>query len=185
LALWFCGAFPTMAAAVAWQNWYVAGRDAGHDAAANRECTWAALGGLLASIVAAVWYVVSLEPGPRAAWTAPLGLVYLIGAIAGLLVQGAAWFLGRKASSLTTTRLLVVSAGCLLTITCTSVLREIRRLAAIDLAMLYDLHADASRVGGLVTFLVFALLNMALITWCVFTVRRERRNDSPAPSPSA
>lgn len=180
LALWFCGAFPTMAVAVAWQNWYFAGRDAERDLNANRDCTRVALPGLVVSVVVGLWYAFSLDANVRSQLVGSSILPWLVLAGVGLIIQAAGWWIGRNEPVLTTKRLLITSTGCLLTISGTSVLREARRLAAIDISHLYELHADAARVGGLVVFLVFTGLNTALIAWCLRIVRRGLK-DRPTP----
>ena len=53
-----------------------------------------------------------------------------------------------------------------------SVLRESIRLSNIEVSQLYARHADAAAVGGLTLFLVFVVINAALIVTCVWLVRR-------------
>jgi hypothetical protein len=161
---------------VAWQVWYANGHEEGKLRHADLSCTRVALGGLVVAAMAAIWYVLSLDTDVRALLVAPSARWYLVVAVAGLAVQVAAWSTGRKDDRLTGRRLTLISAGVLMTIGGTSVLREIRRLAAIDVTRLYDLHADAASVGGLAVFLFFAALNIGLIGWCLVIVRRGLRN---------
>lgn len=180
LLVWFTGAFPTMATIVAWQGWYLERHEAGKLRPGNRRCARLALGGLGFAALAAIWYVLSLEASVRALLVAPAGRWYLAIAGAGLAIQSIGWFAARQMETMTANRLFVISAGVVMTIAGTSVLREIRRLAAIDVTRLYDLHADAAKVGGLAVFLVFAALNVALIAWCLIIVRRGLAHQRPS-----
>lgn len=172
LALWFTGAWPTMAACVAWQHRMIAARGGSIPDGADRRCAGVALGGIVAAIVSAVWYALSVDGALRGQVVSGAFVWYLVAAGLGLLVQVALWLPVRKAASLTRGRLMAISAGLVLTIVGTSVLREARRLAAIDVTLLYARHADAAQVGGLVAFLFFAGLNVVLIAWCIRLVTR-------------
>ena len=55
------------------------------------------------------------------------------------------------------------------------VVREARRLAAIDITTLFDAHRQAAQVGGMGVFLVFFAVNAAVITACVLIVKRALR----------
>jgi hypothetical protein len=172
LAVWFTGAFPTMVTIASWQL-LSTGKLAGEAARPTIDrCARLALGGLGAATAATVWYLVALESDVRNLLVAPAARWYLLLALSGLAVQAAAWISARKEPALTAKRLSTISAGLLLTIVGTSVLREIRRLTAIDGARLAEFHADAASVGGLWAFLAFAALNAVLIGWCLAIVRK-------------
>jgi hypothetical protein len=55
------------------------------------------------------------------------------------------------------------------------VVREARRLAAIDIAALFDTHRHAAQVGGMSVFLAFFTVNAVVITACVLIVKRALR----------
>ncbi|MSR57086.1 MAG: hypothetical protein EXS05_05375 [Planctomycetaceae bacterium] len=179
LAVWFTGAFPTMATIVAWQWWCLARLGRPVPATANQSCTRLALSGLATAIASAAWYVENLAPELRDQLVSSAYRPYLAAALVGVILQAAGWLAGRNQAGLQRGRLVLISAGWLLTVVGVSVLREGRRLAAIDVTALYDLHADAATVGGLAVFLVFAALNAGLIAWCLVTVRRGVRNQAP------
>ena len=172
LAVWFTGAFPTMATIVAWQWWCLGRMGRSVPETANRSCTRLALAGLAIAAASAAWYVSELAAELRAQLTSPAYLPWLAAALIGLVVQGAGWLAGRNQAVLQRGLLLLITTGLLLTVAGVSVLREGRRLAAIDLTALYDLHVDAAQVGGLTVFLVFAAVNTGLIGWSLVTVRR-------------
>ena len=87
-------------------------------------------------------------------------------------IQAAGWLTVRSGSDLNTRRLASLSAGSVLTIFATLVVREARRLAAIDITTLADAHRHAAQVGGLGVFLLFFTLNAVAITTCVLVVKR-------------
>ncbi len=53
------------------------------------------------------------------------------------------------------------------------VCREAVRLANVDLAALYDRHAAAARVGGVTVFVLGAVVNGAVIAYCVWLATRD------------
>jgi hypothetical protein len=115
---------------------------------------------------------------PAAARGATLGILalpYVLLAAAGMGVQAAGWLTVQTGSDLTTRRLALLSASTVSTILGVQVVREARRLAAIDVASLYDAHRHAAQVGGIGVFLVFAAINTAVITTCVLIVKRALR----------
>jgi hypothetical protein len=164
-----------MGTIVAWQLWYAGRREAVGVRLMNGRCARIALAGLIAAALSAVWYAISLSRDVRSLLCGPIGCWFLLLAIAGWTIQVIVWIRSRNEPVLTSVQLAAISIGGLLTIAGMSVLREVRRLAAIDVTRLYDLHADAATVGGLVAFLFFAALNGGLIVWCVVTVRRGLR----------
>ncbi|MCA9239304.1 MAG: hypothetical protein KDA37_03855, partial [Planctomycetales bacterium] len=52
-----------------------------------------------------------------------------------------------------------------------TVLRELRRVASIDISQYYAQHAAAGEVGGWLAFVFFLLLNTLLILWVVWLVQ--------------
>ena len=78
----------------------------------------------------------------------------------------------KTGADMSTRRLALISAGAIMTIVGSLVIREARRLAAIDIAALYDAHRQAGQVGGVGAFLVFFAINAAVITASVLIVRR-------------
>lgn len=179
LLLWYLGAFPTLAAVVAWQLW-LARSDANVGAASqaadggrlqDRPLATAALTTLAAAGLAAAAYGLSLPTDVRGAvFSRATGWLVLAGAGAGLQAYG--WWRLRRAGSVAARGLALVSAGVLATTGGMTVVREARRLAAIDISNFYADHAQASSVGGLGVFLFFAAVNILLIAGVVVLVRR-------------
>ena len=101
----------------------------------------------------------------------PYGLM----ALAGMAIQAGGWLPVKSAAGLTTRRLAAISAGNAMTIVGALVVREARRLAAIDITSLFDAHRQAAQVGGVGVFLVFFAINAAVIAACVLIVKRALR----------
>ena len=108
----------------------------------------------------------------RAPILSNLAFPYGLLALAGMGIQVAGWLPVKTGADLTTRRLAFISAGVIMTILGALVVREARRLAAIDITTLFDTHSHAAQVGGMGVFLVFFAVNAAVITACVLIVRR-------------
>ena len=93
-------------------------------------------------------------------------------------VQVAGWLTVKTGADLNTKRLAIISAGGIITIVGSLVVREARRLAAIDMTALYDVHRQAAQVGGFGVFLVFFVINAAVIVASVMIVRRALRRQN-------
>jgi hypothetical protein len=173
LGFWITSSFTVLALALAWQlHWGRRLHDATDLNRASRRLRALALLGLLTSVSEAWLWQLWLDPPSRAPILSILALPYGLLALAGVGIQAAGWLPVKTGADFTTKRLAFLSAGVILTILGTLVVREARRLAAIDITSLYDSHSQAARVGGLSVFLVFFILNAALITMCVLIVRR-------------
>ncbi len=176
LGYWMTVSFPTLATVLAWQlHW---GRRLHErpdlDLVARRLRILAILG--LATAAAEAWlWQLWLDPPARTAVLSALALPYGLLVFAGMGIQAAGWLTIRSGSDLNTRRLAILSAGSVLTTFATLVVREARRLAAIDVTTLYDAHRHAAQVGGLGVFLLFLTLNAVAITTCVLVVKRALR----------
>jgi hypothetical protein len=116
-----------------------------------------------------------LDPPVRGVVLSILALPYGLLAVAGMGAQLAGWLPVKTGSDLATGRLAVISAGAVATVLGALVVREARRLAAIDITTLYDVHRQAAQVGGMGVFLVFLAVNAAVIVACVRIVQRALR----------
>jgi hypothetical protein len=173
LGFWLTTAFPTLAVAVAWQlHW---GREIHDpitvDLAARRLRALAILG--LATSAAEAWlWELFLEPAARTPVLSWLAAPYGVVAILGMVVQAACWLTMQSGAGLSARRLFLISGGTAATIIGSLVVREARRLAAIDVAALFDAHRQAAQVGGMGVFFTFFALNAAVICACVVVVKR-------------
>jgi hypothetical protein len=191
LALWAASAFPTLAALLAWQwKWGAVSESAVDPVAAvsiARRLRALALDGLAATAVAGLAWLVLLNGPARSAIFSALGMPYLSLVMIGMGIQAFAWWPVQTQADLSTHRLLAISAGLALAIPASIVVREARRLGAIDITALADAHRQAAEVGGLFVFLTFFVVNAMVIAGCIVLVARGRidRPDRPTPAAAA
>ena len=176
LGYWITASFTTLAIVVAWQLYW--GRRL-HDPInvdlASRRLRSLAILGLTMSAAEAWLWLLWLDRSARDAILSSLALPYGVMVLIGLAIQFAGWLPVKTGGNLTRLRLAMISAGALMTILGTLVVREARRLAVIDITTLFDAHRQAAQEGGMGVFLTFFVVNAAVITVCVLTVRRALR----------
>ncbi|MEM6798734.1 MAG: hypothetical protein AAF589_04400 [Planctomycetota bacterium] len=165
LALWYTGAFPTLAVILAWQA-----LSAGSATKPARPLAGMALAGLVLAGVAAVVYAFSLKAETRDEVFASTRL-YLGVTVVAAATQAYAWAQTWRRGGFKLRLLLFATFGALAATAGMTVVREVRRLAEISLADYYEAHARASEVGGLALFLFFFVLNAGLIAGVVVLVR--------------
>ncbi len=172
LAVWYFGALPTLALVLGWQTRWIRGESQIDGDETVRLLTGLGLAGLALTTISGVWYATTLPGDVRGKLLGGLAGPYLGLAAAGLVIQAAAWWLVWRRQSLSRGLLWFLTAGWLCGLVGGTVVRECRRLVALDLSPLEKLHAEAAQVGGLVAFLVFFAINAGLITYSVILVRR-------------
>ncbi len=172
MLVWIGGSFASMSVIAGWQ---VAAQSTSRSsetvAIEMRRLARFSLGGLAIATAAATAYLIQSEEMVRASTLSAFALPYLISATIGVVVQAVAWAWQLRVA-VNRWLLATASVGCVLALLGVSVLREAVRLASVDVAGLYSRHADAASIGGFPVFLVFAALNIALITSCIWLVRR-------------
>ena len=173
LALWFAACFPTLALILAWQRWYAQASLGNEDRAPGvRRCAALAIVGLISSLtLAAILYFV-LDGKFQQAVTGRMAGPYLFAAILGCGLQLGAWYAQYQRPRFSRNCLLVASLGLTIALIAGAVVRESRRLAALDLTTLYPAHENAFQSRGFWLFLFFLVLNTLLITACFLIVRR-------------
>jgi hypothetical protein len=197
LAVLFFGAFPTMAVLVGWQLWGVNRRTGAapseqepapldspvslvprlsDDEAVfeSRRLAAIAFAGLLAALVCGLWYFAIAGEAVRGELMTLFALPWFLLALAGLVLQATAWAATWQQGRFRAHLLSLASAGGVLSVLGAAVVREAIRLTAMDVTAFYAQHEDAARVGGLVVFLVFAIINGVLIAIGIRTVIRGR-----------
>jgi cytochrome bd ubiquinol oxidase subunit I len=176
LGYWITASFTTLAVAVAWQlHWGRRFHDPINlDLAARRLRSLAILGLAMSAAEAWLW-VLWLDTSARAPLLSILALPYGMTALLGMAIQAGGWLPVKTATGLTTLRLTIISGGNAMTLIGALVVREARRLAAIDITGLFDTHRQAAQVGGMGVFLVFFAINAAVVTACVLIVKRALR----------
>jgi hypothetical protein len=176
LGYWITASFATLAAVLAWQlHWGRHLHDPINLDLAARRLRALALLGLGTSAAEAWLWQLWLQPSARAPVLSVLALPYGLLAVTGMGIQIAGWLPVKNRGALTTRRLAIISTGVLMTILGALVVREARRLGAIDITALFDEHRHAAQVGGMGVFLTFFVVNAAVIAGCVLIVKRALR----------
>ncbi len=176
LGYWITASFSTLAVALAWQlHWGRRLHDPLNLDLATRRLRSLAILGLGTSAAEAWLWLLWLDTSARGPVLSNLALPYVLVALAGIGIQVVCWLPAKTGSHLTTRRLAFISTGVVMTILGALVVREARRLAAIDITTLFDAHHQASQVGGMGVFLVFFAINTGVITACVLIVKRALR----------
>lgn len=173
--VWVGGAFPIMAAALAWQLLDAQQRGDDRVASAGKRLAMIAFGGLVVALVAAFAYRDTLSPAAREALTSPMARPYLIVGALGAVMTVAGWAWQLRQVRLARGPIALAGSGSLLMIVAAVVLREALRVASHDMERLAVVHRRASEAGGMPVFLFFLLLNGAAITWCFVIARRAAR----------
>jgi len=180
LAGWFLLAFPTLAVELYWQG-RLCGEPLGEPAVESARVMGLApvqrlavtgLAGLAGGGLALGLYAATLPAETRSLVTGGLGGLWLLLLLGGLLAQAVAWGIALRAGRLATPLAWLLTAGWLLGLLGLLVVREVIRLAAVDLKALLPQHERAAGIGGFPVFLVFASLSVAAIVWSIVAVRR-------------
>ena len=133
---------------------------------------------LLSAAITGLVYILFVEASAKSLVFGKLGLLYLIGCALGIGLQCCCWIPAWRSDRLRVRGLLLATAGSLLTLVSTAVLREGVRIRAIDLSSLAPLHAEAAKVGGFIVFLVASVVVSLLIAWCIHLVRTGIRSSN-------
>lgn len=172
LAMWFLGAFPTLACELLWLGRWTPNLPAAADSSAVRRLGLTGCGGLFAAGVAAVAHVLSLPEATRQELFGPLAGPYVQIAGAGAVLQVWGWLPALRHGTTTPFTRLTITGGCLLTLLGMTVVREGFRLNLLADALRFDRHLHAAGVGGLLAFLVFFAINAVLILRVAIQIRR-------------
>ena len=185
LLVWAFGAVPTMSLVLGWQLWY---RQQHGQASASLAARWLArlaLGGLVLVSAAAVGYYFAGSDTTRNAFTGPMALPYFLAASVGLALQTTAWVLIAKRGTWSLPHLIIGSVGLLFTLVGMTISRESVRIATLGsdrFEALYPLHREAIGKSGFGWFLLFLGLNAALMVFCFWIVRTQRKPETePLP----
>jgi hypothetical protein len=178
LAVWGLGSIATACVWLAWQFRYRAVHHLPVDSQSISRLPKIALFGLIASIVCGIAYYFS-APHLGAVFLGPMARWYLAAAILGMIAQLTGWFqLLRQIPStngISLKPLLLTTAGLVVTVLGMSVCREAIRLLSLGATRLQELipqHAEAMKVEGFWVFLLFAVINIGLISWCFWLVKK-------------
>ena len=109
-----------------------------------------------------------IQPGIVSPFAAP----YLIPLVLGFAVQAVAWLWLIATDRWHWLSLALATLGYIATLLSLAVVRESVRLSAIGYQDFQAIHERAAAVEGFSAFLVFAVLNIGLIAFCVWLVAR-------------
>jgi len=174
LSLWFIAAFPTMALMVAWQLYYLVPKKDreselqvdGSQIIGSKQITWIALVTIvLTSLCAGAYYFVMPESAQQTI-ISPLALPFLGLTVLGTIIEIVGW-LPQLKQGIRRKWLIVVTVGLVINFIGMAVINESTRLAALDITMLYERHAQSAQVGGKWVFLIFFLVNLALMGYSI------------------
>lgn len=170
LAVWGLGSIATACVWLAWQFRYRAVHHLPVDSQSISRLPKVALFGLVASILCGIGYYFS-APHLGAVFLGPMARWYLAAAILGMIAQLTGWFqLLRQIPStngISLKPLLLTTAGLVATVLGMSVCREAIRLSSLGATRLQELipqHAEAMKVEGFWVFLLFAVINSAMLS---------------------
>jgi hypothetical protein len=171
MLIWLGGAFAGTSVIAAWQ--LAARRTSSIENVTTievRRLACCSLAGLAMVSIAACLYLMQSEQSIRGLILGPFALPYALAALIGVLAQAVSWAAQLRVG-LNRWFLASASIAYVVTLVSISVLREVVRSASVDIAELYERHAQAGTIGGFVLFLLFAVLNGALIATCIGLVR--------------
>ena len=172
MLVWVGGACASMAVIAGWQLAAQSGSPSSQPIAVEiRRLARFSLGGLALASAAATAYLLQSDQAVSLSTLRVFALPYVVAAVIGVLVQAAAWAMQWRLG-MNRRLLAMASFGYILALVGASVLRETVRLASVDIAELYQRNADAAAVGGFSVFLVFVVLNVAVITGCIWIVQK-------------
>ena len=172
--LWITGSLPIMAVTLAWQL-----RRSNDDASqATRRLAVIAMTGLVASVAFALLYAMASEQAAHAQSLARSAPGHQAIIAAALLAQFIVWAWAWHTCHLDRRMLLIASLAALVTVFAVALVREALRLSALTSDALFELHARAAETGGLAAFLIFFVINAAVIATCLrITQQGLRKND--------
>ena len=177
LAVWGLGSIATACVWLAWQFRYRTVRQLPVDNQSMQKLPKVALFGLIASIICGIAYYMS-APHLGAVFLGPMARWYLAAAVLGMIAQLTGWIqLLREipsTSGISLKPLLLITAGSVATVLGMSVCREAIRISSLGATRFQELipqHAEAMKVEGFWVFLLFAVINIGLISWCFWLVK--------------
>ena len=183
LAMWFSGMFPILAVWLSWQLWWPNRFNANQDIPNTRQAAMIGLAGFTMTASCAGLYWMTMPADHRTALIGTPVIGFWIPTLIGGLGLAGVFALQYRSQTLSREGLLVASVLTVVGATGVAGLREAIRLQSLDLEALTPIHHDAANVGGLGVFVVFTLINTALITWCLRIALRagdERPDQRPS-----
>lgn len=183
LLTWVAGTFPTMSILASWQLRGMRSRTAAWETSLNdadwdvlfqmehRRLAYVSIAGLIVGLACSLGYWTTLDPSIRTYLIGPAGRPWLMIVIAGGMLQIVGWIMQLRRPCICNRWLCVITTALLTTLLGVASLREIIRLSQANLDQVSTSTKAAAQVGGFELFLVFSVLNIGLIAWCIQMVR--------------
>lgn len=190
LATWVCGTLPVMSLLGLWQLRGMRSRTAKWDAEEalvgtsptewdyrfsqeNRRLMILSVAGTLSAFIFATLYYSQLDQKVRHSLTGSAGFVWLMVLVTSAVAVILFSLSRRKKSVQELSTLLGLTCAQLIQLVAAASLREVIRLTQADLTAVTQNAADAFQIGGFAVFLIFAVMNAGLITWCIVLVKQK------------
>jgi hypothetical protein len=183
LLTWITGTFPVMSILASWQLRGLRSRTAHWDSAIS-ESDWqpffdadhrrlgiVSIVGLLLASLSAVGYWTTLVPSVRSMLVGRMGMPWMHIVAAAALFQMVGWLIQFRRPCICSRWLTAITLAATVILIGVACLREIIRISQADLDQVISATKAAADVGGFELFLVFTILNVGLIAWCVRLVR--------------
>ncbi|MBL8819610.1 MAG: hypothetical protein JNL58_26530 [Planctomyces sp.] len=186
LATWITGTFPAMGVLMSWQLRGMKSRtDSWRDVASDvnwltliededRRIAWVSLAAMIASLILAFCYFLTLPEEVRSNLTGTAGILWIAVLLSSSGVMITGLIRQRRSHTGSKSWLIAVTGALFVQLTAAASLREIIRLTQADLSAVVQSTKAAAEIGGLVMFLVFTVLNAGLIAFCLWLVRRKQ-----------
>jgi hypothetical protein len=123
--------------------------------------------GMILASLSAVGYWTTQAPSVRSLLGGNMGMGWMLIVAASVLFQIVGWLLQFRRPCICNRWLSAITLAATITLIGVASLREIIRLSQADLDQVISATKAASDVGGFELFLIFTVLNVGLIAWCV------------------
>jgi hypothetical protein len=184
LLIWIAGAFSTLCTFLAWQmhfqQWNKPNEASVASGVISSEVKLIARVGLLSLIVtflATGIYGTMLGDDVLSIVRGPLAWPFVAAVGIGWGVQFAVWFHCSIRVRISQGLLLLLPLTVVTTTLSLNVVREVIRLANVDIAALATRHAEAASVGGFGVFVFFLIANSLLVFWLLRSVARSVKSN--------
>lgn len=167
LAVWFFGAGTVAAPLMGWQLRHVRDPDGPASPREIRRLAALALLGLVGAGIAVPVYITLAPANAVQVATGTMALPYAAITVVGGVVQLGVWVSVYRQGVLEPRPLWLATLGLALSLIGSGVVRESLRISAVDIEQLYPFHAAAADSQGLLLFLVFMVVNTAVIAGAV------------------
>lgn len=181
LITWIAGTFPVMSVLAGWQLAFrreSSATDAEQCDTEARRLAKLSICGLMTGGLVGCVYCVRQPEAVTGNLVGSAGATWIAVTVIGVLLQVAAWVIQWRNRCFCKRSILMVTAGAVAMLISTAVLREIIRVTEVGLETFDRDLLTAFEIDGFTIFLLFAVLNSALIIYCVRLIQCRRRTDS-------